>query len=266
MYIRPVRENRIETIISNNVISGSKIGISFKNRDEEAYEDIHVLNNLFIGDSLLLNGVYPDLQWQGLKYNAFFDYDALIDSLDNDLGYIGSIDNINLNGDSCDAGYNIYLEPHIVSLDSLDYHLYENSPLINAGNPDSAFFDLDGTINDIGLFGGPYGEEYEYPNSVGKSDVPAPEGFEMSALYPNPFNNTVTYEFNLPVNGDVVVKVYDVTGRLTYEHISQNIKAGRHRSFWHGTDSNGLKLSTGIYFIELTYSGAKLVRRGIMLK
>jgi hypothetical protein len=35
------------------------------------------------------------------------------------------------------------------------YHLISGSPAINAGDPDVGFNDLDGTRNDIGIFGGP---------------------------------------------------------------------------------------------------------------
>ena len=36
-----------------------------------------------------------------------------------------------------------------------DYHLQDNSPLIDAGMPDPMFNDPDTTVNDIGAFGGP---------------------------------------------------------------------------------------------------------------
>ena len=38
-----------------------------------------------------------------------------------------------------------------------DLHLDEGSPSIDAGNPDPAFADVDGTVNDLGMFGGPLG-------------------------------------------------------------------------------------------------------------
>ncbi len=251
--------SHLDTItVSNNVFY--RTGVAYEQYTDSEFANI--VSNLFIENDVGFAS-YPEIGVnQPLRYNAIYSCDTL--SIDS--SYIGFVDRVNTNGDSCDAGYNIFREPHIVSLDSLDFHLYEWSPLINAGNPDSSFNDQDGTINDIGLYGGPFGEEYEYPNSVGKSDVPVPAGFEMSPLYPNPFNTTTSFEFSLPAVGDVMVNVYDVTGRLVYKNRIQNIQAGRHRSFWHGTDSNGLQLSTGIYFIELTYQGAKLVRRGIMLK
>ncbi len=43
-----------------------------------------------------------------------------------------------------------------VNEDSMDFHLQMFSPLIDAGDPN--ILDLDGSRSDIGLFGGPYGE------------------------------------------------------------------------------------------------------------
>ncbi len=55
---------------------------------------------------------------------------------------------------------NIISDPMFVNQDSGDYHLQMYSPLIDAGDPD--ILDKDGSRSDIGLFGGPYGEEYTY--------------------------------------------------------------------------------------------------------
>lgn len=38
-----------------------------------------------------------------------------------------------------------------------DYNLQDGSPCIDAGNPDAEYIDTDGSINDMGAYGGPYG-------------------------------------------------------------------------------------------------------------
>jgi len=43
---------------------------------------------------------------------------------------------------------------------SYDFHLQKYSPGIDSGDP--SILDIDGTRSDIGLYGGPYGEEYKY--------------------------------------------------------------------------------------------------------
>ncbi len=152
-------EGEYNATISNNIFSNSALGLYLRTRDGENYSNILTENNLFINNDILFYNHRPQIEYESFRYNACFGFD----SLGNDTCYIGKLTQVNANGDSCDAGFNIFFDPNIVNVDSLDFHLCENSPLINAGNPDSAFFDLDGTINDIGIYGGPFGEVYDYP-------------------------------------------------------------------------------------------------------
>jgi hypothetical protein len=55
----------------------------------------------------------------------------------------------NLNGDSCDANFNLFTDPQFVNADSGDFRLRCNSPCIDAGDP-GAPPDSDGTTADIG--------------------------------------------------------------------------------------------------------------------
>jgi len=64
---------------------------------------------------------------------------------------IGSIVNVNANGDSCDIYYNIYQDPLFVDPVNGNYNLQASSPCIDAGDPNSPP-DPDGTIADIGAF------------------------------------------------------------------------------------------------------------------
>ncbi len=48
------------------------------------------------------------------------------------------------------------MDPLFISSD--DLHLSDDSPCIDAGNPDPAFNDVDGTRNDQGAYGGPLGD------------------------------------------------------------------------------------------------------------
>jgi len=57
---------------------------------------------------------------------------------------------------------NIIADPMMVNMNEGDYHLQKFSPLIDAGDPD--IYDKDGSRSDIGLYGGPYGESYTYPD------------------------------------------------------------------------------------------------------
>jgi predicted outer membrane repeat protein len=64
---------------------------------------------------------------------------------------LGEISTINANGDSCDAFYNIFLDPMFVDTASSNYHLLTGSPCIDAGDFDLPL-DPDSTTADIGAF------------------------------------------------------------------------------------------------------------------
>ena len=64
---------------------------------------------------------------------------------------LGSLDRVNVNGDSSDAYFNIFLNPLFVDAPQQDFHLQEGSPCIQAGDPAQPL-DPDGTIADIGAF------------------------------------------------------------------------------------------------------------------
>ncbi|MFZ1702695.1 MAG: T9SS type A sorting domain-containing protein, partial [Saprospiraceae bacterium] len=72
---------------------------------------------------------------------------------------------INFTGDST----NIYSDPMFTDVDSMDFHLQKYSPLIDAGDP--AILDKDGSRSDIGIYGGPFGEDYKYFDLAPRSPI-----------------------------------------------------------------------------------------------
>jgi parallel beta-helix repeat protein len=68
---------------------------------------------------------------------------------------------------------NLEVDPIVINDDStkgdLDFHLQKYSPLIDAGDPN--IIDVDGTRSDIGLYGGPYGEQYHYVDLAPRTPI-----------------------------------------------------------------------------------------------
>ena len=64
----------------------------------------------------------------------------------------------NYYGDYCEAdSTDISLDPMFVNALSDDFHLSSGSPCTDAGNPDPAYNDPNGSRNDMGAYGGPNG-------------------------------------------------------------------------------------------------------------
>ncbi|MDI6792700.1 MAG: clostripain-related cysteine peptidase, partial [bacterium] len=81
---------------------------------------------------------------------------------DNNEHNWGNLDNINYSNieEESEGTGNISEEP--LFMNDSDYHLQLCSPCIDTGDPDPAYNDVDGTRNDMGAYGGPGGESYEY--------------------------------------------------------------------------------------------------------
>jgi hypothetical protein len=80
---------------------------------------------------------------------------------------------------------------------------------------------------------------------------PTVASYTLLENYPNPFNPTTTIRYNMPAPGMVTLKVFDINGRLINTLVNGQNPQGMHRIIWDGTDMNGNKLSSGIYFYQI---------------
>lgn len=118
---------------------------------------------------------------------------------------IGILSQVNANGDSCDAFFNISLDPLFTN----GYQLSSNSPCIGAGiSKDAPDFDIDGTQRHIPPDMGAY--ELVRPVSVKE---PALAQFAVLSNYPNPFNPSTVIAFTLKKSGNTMLAVYNITGQ-----------------------------------------------------
>lgn len=70
--------------------------------------------------------------------------------------------------------------------------------------------------------------------------------------YPNPFSTSTTIRIDLPVEGDVEVRIYDVMGGLVRTLQTSVSLAGGQELEFDGTDSNGMPLASGTYVYEVS--------------
>lgn len=94
-----------------------------------------------------------------------------------------------------------------------------------------------------------------------------PEQYRLSQNYPNPFNPNTTIEYTIPINRRVSVKIYNVNGQLINTLVNNEyVDAGKHKVMWNGKNSNGVAVSTGMYFYSLEWAGMKKVKSMTLLK
>jgi hypothetical protein len=93
-----------------------------------------------------------------------------------------------------------------------------------------------------------------------------PDKFMVYNNYPNPFNPITAINYDLPEVRDVNIIIYDLLGRII-RHLDLNkVKAGRHKFVWHGTNDFGKRVSTGIYFLQITAGQDIQTQKMLLLK
>jgi hypothetical protein len=93
-----------------------------------------------------------------------------------------------------------------------------------------------------------------------------PTAFSLNANYPNPFNPTTNISFGLPIDSRVSLKIYNVAGQLVRTLVNETMVAGTHTVTWDGTNSNGEKVASGIYFYKLNAGDFSKTMKMVMTK
>jgi len=84
-----------------------------------------------------------------------------------------------------------------------------------------------------------------------------PGEYQLIGNYPNPFNAETKIGYELPSEGEVALKIYDITGKLVKTLANEKQRAGFHDAFWDGTDSNRRPVASGIYICRIEFIGAE---------
>jgi hypothetical protein len=87
--------------------------------------------------------------------------------------------------------------------------------------------------------------------SVQPKDQIVPDKFFVSQNYPNPFNPSTTIEIQLAETNNLIVSIFDVTGRLINILVNNKLEAGLYSVEWNGKDQNGQLLPTGVYIMKV---------------
>jgi 1,4-alpha-glucan branching enzyme len=84
--------------------------------------------------------------------------------------------------------------------------------------------------------------------------------------YPNPFNPSTTVRFSMRESGHASLKVYNVSGRLIRVLADEYLTAGVHEIAWDGTDGNGVKISSGIYYCRFLTGDHSGTRKMVLIR
>jgi hypothetical protein len=155
---------------------------------------------------------------------------------------------------------NISADPLYVAPGSRDYYLQGGSPCIDAGHPDPQYNDPDGSRNDMGAF------PYVAKSGFAKEAPALPATYSLSQNHPNPFNPSTRINFSLAVPCHVEISVYNVLGQRVRVLADKEMDAGHHSVGWHGKDSYGHAVASGIYFYRIRTDAFVESKKMLLLK
>jgi len=115
------------------------------------------------------------------------------------------------------------------------------------------------------------------PNAKGKASSPRflitsdasiyapepdlPNEFSLNQNYPNPFNPTTQISYELPQQSNVLLEVYDMSGRQIATLVNESVSAGTHT-----VNFDASNLSSGVYLYKLQTGSAVLTRKLTLIK
>lgn len=78
-----------------------------------------------------------------------------------------------------------------------------------------------------------------------------PAGFELSQNFPNPFNPSTKIVYSVPIHSRIQINIYSLQGRLVKMLVDGSRSPGRYTVSWNGTDNEGKRVASGVYFCRL---------------
>ena len=88
-----------------------------------------------------------------------------------------------------------------------------------------------------------------------------PKTYSLSQNYPNPFNPTTKINFDIPKQGLVTLKIYDILGREIRTLVNDVKSAGKY-----SVEFNAVELASGVYFYKLTANEFTDIKRMMFIK
>ena len=202
-------------------------------------------------------GARPDLSWnEEMGYGRVNAYRALIGTIENHgatLGIEKPLVTLPLFEDM-DFHEDVYLASgSTLTIEAREnpVTLTSNSGSVTIGKPAT------GTTQAKPLAGG--GDDSG--GDVDEIGSETPQKIALSANYPNPFNPVTTIRYELPVNSNVRLEVYDILGRRVAVLVEGLIESGAHEVAFDASN-----LASGVYLYRLSTADFVQTRQMVLVK
>ena len=93
-----------------------------------------------------------------------------------------------------------------------------------------------------------------------------PDVYALHQNYPNPFNPVTNIRYDLPEDAHVMIRIFDIQGRMVKTLVSGQEKAGRKSIVWNATNQIGEQVAAGMYLYLIQAGEFKQTRKMVLLK
>jgi len=97
--------------------------------------------------------------------------------------------------------------------------------------------------------------------SVDNKAHQAPEGYNLEAVFPNPFNELVQIRYSLPREVVMKLEVRDISSRLVATLVDERQLAGVHQTIW-----NSHCAPSGLYLLRMEAEGRMITKKMTLIK
>ena len=97
-------------------------------------------------------------------------------------------------------------------------------------------------------------------------DAFIPSVTRLAGNYPNPFNPSTTIRYDLAIDSQTKLDIYNIKGQHVASLVNELQTAGEYSIQWQGLSDNNTPVPSGIYFYKLSTEGFTDTRKMIMLK
>jgi len=154
---------------------------------------------------------------------------------------IGAYDDITYTKNSLDNYDNI---AYTINTEGIGSRTVKLRLVVNDNlNGGYGFSKIYGEETALGKFSNPVEQNYQ-----GSMEV---KQFALTQNYPNPFNPTTQIKYQIPKEGYVTLKVYDILGREVATLVNQKQSVGRYEATFSTTGVSS-QISSGVYIYRLT--------------
>ncbi|MCD4734815.1 MAG: T9SS type A sorting domain-containing protein, partial [Bacteroidales bacterium] len=161
---------------------------------------------------------------------------------------------------------NINCDPEFLGVGELPYTLLPTSPCFDIGTLDPMYLPQGWICPETCLCGNPRVSGsaidlscYEYL-MTGYNDLIFDGDFSFN-VYPNPINESPTFEFNLKQKGFVSITIMDMHGKVISEAFPGEFGSGKNSFIW-----NLGELKAGIYFCRLQVGNKTMTKKVLKLE